>query len=873
MKKFNFKKISAIGASAILAGMTLGLAAAANYPAPFVSGSNANVAIVYGTGAGVSSLDLIQAGNIQTDLQSKLGSSSSSSSTTTISGEGVSLNSGSSKIWLNTSLNTAITTITKTDLPTILAQTTFSGNVDSKITSTITVGSSDKVVFDKQPSSSDDPVIGIALNSSSTGPLYTAAITMPAIAFNSTDSEGETITLFGKDYVVSTATTGGAGGSLVLFSSAEQKTLVLGGSNPVPSTSVTVGGKTYTIELVTGSGTTSATVSVSDGTTVEQKSIDAGASKKINGLDVAVKSVTESTAINTITAELLIGSDKLTFTNGTQVTKGSDDNPVDGTYVTFTGTPDALTGLSVAVYAPDTSTDALLAGGSFVDPVFGSFKVDFSGLNVPMDSSDRDTIKIDKSGDKGMSLSMTDSDGNAKTFDFIYNASNREFLSDSNGYNITVVENRTIYQNSYVVIGNEDYGHLLQLTRIYNNTGSDYSKDAVTFQDVISGDNYEMDATAEGTGRLTVDGRQYTIVYAGTGDTGNVTIKYPTSDTSVSEKVVYPTIQTKQGALVQLYEPLNLTLPSTGLIGFSLPNGDGYTTLTLTATNGNGTWSLSGAGTTSALIGFNGTSVKNSTTLTVGQLTYHLNSTSTVNMSRLLLVDPSTGLEIATPGVVLVEAKDDLSHYEDIIAYTDESAGTSSDPVGIGTVVSTSPTWYSKTLQSDSDIVQDVDWWGTLVTEDSNTASQKVVTFSYPKSQVYADVMVGGVDSSVSGGTTSSGGALGDVLVKDTEVSSVSSTNLMVVGGSCINSAAATLVGGAYCGAMFTQNTGVGSGQFLIKGYATSTLTSKVALLVAGYEAADTVNAATYLRTQTVDTSKSYLGTSATSATLQTSSA
>ena len=41
-----------------------------------------------------------------------------------------------------------------------------------------------------------------------------------------------------------------------------------------------------------------------------------------------------------------------------------------------------------------------------------------------------------------------------------------------------------------------------------------------------------------------------------------------------------------------------------------------------------------------------------------------------------------------------------------------------------------------------------------------------------------------------------------------------------------------------------------------------------ILFLVAGYDAADTVNAATYLRTQTVDTDKEYLGTSSTSAEL-----
>lgn len=834
MKKINFKKISALGASLIMTGATLGLAAAANYPAPFVSGSTSNVAIVYGTGSGVSSLDLIQAGNIQTDLQSRLGSSTTST-TTSISGEGISLDSGSTFIWLNTSLNSAITTITKSDLPTILEQTTFSGNVDSKITSTITVGSNDTVTFAKQPSSSDDPVVGIAMSTSSSAPLYTASITMPAINFTSSDSEGETITLFGKDYVVSTSTDTT---DLVLFSSAEQKTLVLGGSSPVPSTSVTVGGVDYTVELVSGSDTT-ATVSVSDGTTSEQKEVTEGSSKKINGLDVAVKSVDESTAINTITASLLLGSDKLTFTNATQVTKGSDDDPIDGTYVTFTGTTGALTGLSVAVYAPDSSSDAILSGDSFVDPVFGSFKVDFSGLNIPMDSSDRDTIKIDKSGDKGMSLMLTDSDGNEKTFDFIYNSSGSLFLGDSNDYTIANQEGATLYQNNYTMIGNEDYGHLLELTRIYNSSSSDYSKDQVTFKDVISGETYDMDATGEGSGRITIDGRQYTVTYTGTGSdaTNTVTLKYPTSDSSSTQHVVFPTIKTQNGALIMLYEPQ--TIDNSSISDLLIPDGDGYTALDA-STNG---------------------------TTTIGQLTFSLTA------GTLSLLNPSTNATISTPGVVIIEGKDDSSNYEALVAYTDESAGTSSDPVGIGTVVSTSPTWYTQTMQSDSDIVESMDWWGTLVTEDSNTASQKVVTISYPKEQVYANILVGGVDSAISGGTSSGSTALGDVLVKDSEVSSVSSKNLIVVGGSCINSAAAALVGGSYCGADFTTATGVGSGQFLIKGYSSSTLTSKMALLVAGYEAADTVNAATYLRTQTVDTGKEYLGTSATSATLQTESA
>ena len=858
--KFNYKRITAIATSALMVCSTMGIAAAANYPQPFVVGGTANVAIVYGTGTGVSSLDIIQAGNIQTNLQSSLGTTSSGTSTS-VEGEAVSLNSGSTKIWLNTSLNTALTTLTKSDLPTVLGQYTFSGNVDSKLTSTITVGSDDKVAFAKQPSTSDDPVIGIAMSTNSSLPLYTASITMPAIAFNHTDSEGESITLFGREFVVSTATDAD---SLVLFSSAEEVALSIGGSNPTSQT-VTVDGTTYTVELVTGSSTTSATIAVNG----VSKAITAGNSKKINGLDVALKSVTESTALSKIDATLLVGSNKMTFTNDTQVTQGSDDDPIDGTFVTFTGPTGAMTGLSVAVYAPSNSNDAILEGTTFTDPVFGSFKVEFAGLNVPFGDSGRETIKIDKAGDRGMSLTMTEADGNTKTFDFIYNTSGATSLMDSNSDQIYLQEGTSLAENKYTVIGNEDYGHLVQVTRISNSTTSDYSKDSVTFKDVITGETYSMDATDEGKGRLTVDGRQYTLAYAGTGDSGTVTITYPTSDSAASEYVIFPTIETSKGALVMLYEPQTITL--TGKTKLKIPDGDGYTDVTLTyvgnETEGNydSEWNITVGSSTTQIH----ETADSSASLTIGDMTFHLNGTTTQNSTGLYITNPSNSAEIDTPGIVLIEGKDTLSRYEVITAYTDAiSAGTSSDPVGIGTVASSSPTYYSKTLQSDSDIVQSVTWYGTLVDEDSNTASQKVVTFSYPKEQVYANIYFAEEGATITGGST--GGSLGEVLVKDREVSSVSTKNLIVVGGSCINSAAATLLGGAYCTSDFTSKTGVGSGQYLIKSFSSSTLTNegKIALLVAGYDVADTVNAAKYLTTQTVDTSKEYKGTSGTSATI-----
>ena len=115
----------------------------------------------------------------------------------------------------------------------------------------------------------------------------------------------------------------------------------------------------------------------------------------------------------------------------------------------------------------------------------------------------------------------------------------------------------------------------------------------------------------------------------------------------------------------------------------------------------------------------------------------------------------------------------------------------------------------------------------------------------------------------VIGGSRKRYAQLGDIVVTDSEVSSVSSKNLIVIGGSCINSVAANLVGGAKCSADWTTATDVGTGEFLIQSFGDAYTTDRIALLVAGYEVEDTKNAVMYLKTKVVDTTagKKYIGT------------
>jgi hypothetical protein len=131
----------------------------------------------------------------------------------------------------------------------------------------------------------------------------------------------------------------------------------------------------------------------------------------------------------------------------------------------------------------------------------------------------------------------------------------------------------------------------------------------------------------------------------------------------------------------------------------------------------------------------------------------------------------------------------------------------------------------------------------------------------YPGAESYAEVYV-----SETGAAIVAEGGTKILPVKDSEAPAAK--NLVVVGGSCVNSVAATLLGGALCGADFEAKTGVGAGSFLIETFARDG--GAVATLVAGYNAEDTTNAAKYLTTQTVDTTvgKKYKGTTATTATL-----
>jgi hypothetical protein len=215
----------------------------------------------------------------------------------------------------------------------------------------------------------------------------------------------------------------------------------------------------------------------------------------------------------------------------------------------------------------------------------------------------------------------------------------------------------------------------------------------------------------------------------------------------------------------------------------------------------------------------------------------------------------------ATYSLILSEEdKDDtISAGDDITV----AVGLDTDSEVYVTSVSTTNADATAAEIGDGEVYRDFTY-SDLATEilDDQSGDSEKVTIIYHGAEVKADVYVTSADAMISSGES------GVAILDDS--AAVTGKNVVVVGGSAINAIAAELVG-AVRGPAFTEATAVAAGEFLIETFAYN---GNVALLVAGYDAADTTKAATYLTNTDdeimVEEGKKYTGSSATEATLVT---
>ena len=836
--KFNIRKISAIGASVLMAGMTMGLAAAANYPAPFVSGGTANVAIVYGTNALNS--DFVKAGNIQTDLGEYV-----TGKQVTIEGEHKNLATSARNLYYADAINSAYSSISATELPTVLADGTFSDLSGTQYTYSQTIALGTTVsAFGTSGGDFDDPTFYLDVGTDSAVPLYnyTLSFNKNLNVSDSTNVQGEKISLLGVDYVIGASSTNT---TLYLYGSGAAVVLGTGETQDV-----TVGGLSHSVELVAATGTTTAKITV-DGIS---KTVTQGNSYSFTGdLNVYVKDVTyQAYASGIQSVELLVGANTLKLVDGATVKQGADLTSIKNTLATITAAGvGQISAIKVSVAAPKSQEDSLIVGESFADPVFGGFTITFEDVTPGLTSSERASIKVDTDNNAFARATFTSAraaSAGEQQITYVYDndtsasavsptLAHKTIPSSNNQGLIHVVEGESAQENDWVILNQGDSGTILLVDDMSIDTAT---AGTITLQDAITGVSQIISLTNDTNNYYSKTGVN---MFGGTGYVVNVTLSGDAAQSvaitwnAAGTKALFPRIKLADGGWLAFMQNTTLQVNTTAVDAI-FPNG--LTTL-----------------------GTDGTTLNNiSTSFTANGITFSAEGAAagTTKITGITSGTSSCSFGVG-PAVLFIEPKKwDDGSYGNFICIPMTTAGTTE--IAIGQAVLNGTNSGFTTLTSDTYEAKAIDQYGSLVTDEQRTNQNGVETISYPKSQMYLDIVA------TAEGAVSTTGSSGVLIVKDSEVSSVATKNLIVVGGSCINTAAAALVGGNLCGAAWETATGVGTGQFLIKSYASTeqSLTSKMALLVAGYEAADTVNAATYLTTKTVDTSVGGIGTTSTAA-------
>jgi hypothetical protein len=810
--RINFKKVSAIAASVLMVGMTMGTAVAANYPAPFVAGGAANVAVVYGTGSGVSSLDLIQAGNIQSNLQSYM---TGSDGTTVTGGESWQVGTSSDNLEIGESIKDVTAYIGNDELS-LLADGIVSnekGEADYEQFLYFADTASEYVTYAED--SEDNIGLFFKINSGQEIAKYVMDFSTDLKSDIESDGklsdiEDKSITFLGKTYTITSANNGtGTGGTeLTLMSGALGGTIKEGES-------LTLDG--YTVSVVVSSATAAQfTITSSSGTKTTDKLAKGDTEKLSDNNYLAVTDITyEGYADGDQSATFYIGADKIEWKNGQSMTVNGETISDAAVSITDTeaGGDIAISEITINMTAEDdlyVPVGGKLSEATDLDEpqvlVSQNWDVQFAGLEAT-DYED-------------LSLKVSGSD---KKYTLRYN-----------------------YYNGYEIV----------LPLVFTNTNGTYTGEDDDTKFVINGTITKKDYFVLHTADPKLSGS----------DAKTVLVQYSGADkgTDTNPKVRFLV----NPGEAQYTEEVSLTVAATTSIG----------TATLKVAGGTFTFSSTGNASTAddfdiVRTGTGGYASVESVNATASNYirTYYNTFINITDMNLNDTVNGGNNDGITGASIEVNVSVDDTNRDGD-----DFNVPSQVFFVTLGNTSSDASLSYTGTSAwltdpDDSNVQKYIGRYGYEITSTDPADSPASVEVKIPKDivtpLVYVTSKEGVIVSSTVGGATQ----LGDVIVKDSEVSSVSSKNLIVVGGSCINSVAAKLIGGtAACSASFTEKTGVGSGQFLIQSFGDAYTSGKIALLVAGYEVADTVNAATYLRTKTVDTTagKKYKGTSATTAEL-----
>jgi hypothetical protein len=863
--RFNFKKIASVLASAAMLGSTMGMAAAAaTYPDPYIKGGVANVAVV--VGASAATIDNIAAVDVGANLQEELAKQTATTTTTGATGTGgdsVNLATSSQKLYYNSTLNAARTSITNVEMPTILADGKVIDDSGTEYSYRQTVTPGNKTIgYSTSGGDLSDPELLIVAGTTADDFVYQYDITFNKnINLTHADVQGNNIQILGRDFTIgASSTSAGTSPVLYLYGAGTEKTV-----NEGETATIEVGGKSYSVELKSVEQTGGVNyVSLSlDGGSIRR--IQEGNSAKVGDLEIYAKTVHYLAKEAQVSyADLNIGSKKIKIGGSaafTTIKEGADETSIYGTAAKIATSNGLCSGITIKVAMKSATKDYISAGGSFEDPIFGGLTVKFADVVPTLDADARDNIVIDSDNNRNAKVAFTSAlagEAGEKTIYFAHDQDSSEstvttLLADQSNYTIHVKEGEEALINEYVVINAGDYGRIVKVTELPSGAFETTSK--IQLEDIITGKQLfdgGLTIGTDGWGSTNIDGSTYYMNLTRNASVNGLQITWGSTASQGyvgTETTLYPRIKTAKGGWIAFLKSANIT---------------------------NTTYSLPGIQTLSTYE--SGLAVSNlDTHVLSGNVNYifnaQLNDTTNVTANATLGATQIIGIDVTGNGILdgsdclfngtvtnvggaailFVEEKKttetgNANNGDVICVNVDLSGSTSPTEMSVSTPKITNVSSGLVSLTSDSNLQEAVTRYGSFVEYDS-TDNDKV-TIKYPDEQMYADVLFTAVGVEVSsGGAGGSVASLGSVAVMDSEVATVSSKNLIVIGGSCINTVAAKVLGSdtPLCGADFTAKTNITTGQFLIKVVDSPYTTGKVAMLVAGYEGADTRKAATYL--------------------------
>ena len=810
--KFNFKKITSVLASAVMLGSTMGIAAAAaSYPSPFVSGGAADVTIVVGA-ASPNNVDYIAATDIGTSLSTELSAQSGDLTTEASGGDFVRLDKSSDKLNLGDAINSPFgSTVDEDDMSNLLADGTYTAddNDEFDYEQKITLHASadfnlfrDSDYEDQAGLSDKTPVLGFNISSDTAVLTYTLDFLEDAGSTEDSnnyldDIDGSDIPMLGKNYYVLTANNGtnsGYTGSWTLLDAAITTTV-----NEGEEKTVSVEGTDYVISISFISTTEVVLLINGESTT----SLSEGDTRKLaDGSYVGIKDILARDVAGTVgSVEFSIGRGKLELTHDAAIKLNDDSVDEIKAYLYKTTSSGSDTRIDKIQINWTTDDDAFITeDSSLTMPGFENLVIDMAQV---VRSSEEEILLGADSDNIDMKIPIKD--GTA-TIDLMYTNSSGDFqgLGSASDARLATSYNGTLFY--YQKIGGSNYHKYFVATYNSSTDCESYLLDLSISEDTTAGRN-ETSVTNKVTSEtITTEKTEGDQIDIGDVSFTIATLKKNSTDKwatlTAGSSVDFNTICTVGGLKIWLpYEYVNVTSGVKGSIN---------------VTDGPSPWGTRG-----------GPSYDNDTT-------GHDYNTYYLFMQGEDKDDTIEG------GTAFNFTFDDNSDGEPEISKVNN--------VGSGGVAGLE--------EDDSDVYYYYipDAVGPRIEHTESSSGQDSAKVYYPSgdSETYAEVFLKAPEATIG---TGSAVELGSVTKYDNELTDADKAkNLVVVGGSCVNTVAAELLGGSLCAADFTAATGVGADQFLVKVFESPYSASKVAMLVAGYEADDTKKAVTYVTQESPST-------------------